>query len=194
MKFTYITALLLFFSSCVVDKVPKPALQNEVKQFSFIKMELAGDTIHRNFSYYWSDFSYWPGRTDKSLFMRGYEYSGYNGQQLPYENYFDKMSKLTISFNTRNELVAKRIGKTMPVSHQDNRYDNYFDLEMTYFGSTLLYKYSEADSVTYVNVKDTVIAQRNYELSHLLFDQLILEDINGVEYVARNVELRQVIN
>jgi hypothetical protein len=187
----YLFILCLGFAACQVDKEVKPKLQNDVQEFSFLKMVIEGDTIGQSLNYYKTVMASYNESTANIIF-RDFEYFGFDDMQLPFENYFDKISRLYFEFRTEGTDLSSRIGKTMELTRKFDVNDNRLEFAINYRGRSLVYAHYGGETVTYLEMKDTVIDNKNYELSHLAFAYLFLLDDDGNEYIATDIELKQV--
>ena len=187
----YLYILISSFTACKVDKEFQPKLQNDVQEFSFIKMYIDDDTIDQSLNYYQTwDASYSESVSD--IVFRDFNYIGSNERQSPYDNYFDKVSRIYMEFRTQTSDLTSRIGETMELTREFNVNDNRLEFAVTYRGKRLAYSHIGGETVKYLEIKDTVIDNRDYELCHLEFGFLVLSDDDGNETVATDIELRQV--
>lgn len=181
-------------ASCTVDRELEPSFKNDIEQFSFIKMKILGEEVNKNLSLYGNGLTHGGRELSNSWKERSYEYVGFSQRESPYQNYFADLAGFYCTFSSRVQsgTLADRIGKTYAIDERTNR-DNNIYLEMNCFGLPLSMKYTGLDSVTYLNIKDTLIASRNYELTHLLFHEVVFELDTGDEIIVNDLELRQVL-
>jgi hypothetical protein len=189
---TSIFIILILLVSCKVDQELEPSFKNDITQFSFIKMDFGGTPIEKNFSLYTNNILHQRFELTDVWVQRTYAYTEPSTRESPYSNYYD-IRLLVSYFNTRGTTdLTSRIGEKYAIEEDDNR-DNYIGLGFEYDRQIYSINYSGQDSVTYLNIKDTVIDGREYELTHLLLDDLTMvgEQNNTVD--VRNLELRQVL-
>lgn len=184
---------LAFLGSCKVDKDVEPSFQNNIEQFSFIKMNLLGEKVEKNLSMYANGFIHNRYDYRDGWLQRTFQYVGNANKLVPEENYFDDVAAIGVDWETRSDkTLEERVGNKYAISPTEYR-DNYVAIAINYNTLLLEYKYRDQDSVLFVGAKDTLIAGRPYELSHLYFEELEFEDEQGNVVMVEDLELRQVI-
>ena len=184
---------LVFLGSCKVDRDVEPSFQNNIEQFSFLKMNISGEKVEKNLSMYANGLMHRRYDLRDGWLQRTFQYVGNTSKLVPEENYFDDVAAIGVEWETRsNKTLEERVGYKYAISPTDYR-DNYVSIAVNYNNLLLEYKYRDQDSVLYVEAKDTLIAGRPYALSHLYCEELEFWDERGNAVTVEDLELRQVI-
>ncbi len=191
-----ITLLFLFLvamTSCYKEADIATNFQNNIKKFSFIKMKINGDNIDENLSLYGEGVFHSYLTESGSSSLRRYHYIRSADWERPCGDCNNNLDILYFLWNTvtNQETLSDRIGQRASIAGNFRESEMYMDLDY----KRILYKLdnTRTDSFTYINVKDTIMDGKDYELTHLLFDKLSFEDDSGSKIVVDDLELRQVL-
>jgi hypothetical protein len=184
---------LITIASCKVENEIKTNSQNDIKKFSFIKMNFNGDRIDENLSLYGEGAFHSFSSISEGSLVRRCHYYWSNEWERPCSNCNNDLKMFYFLWNTvtNQESLSDRIGHRFSIGGNLQESRMYIDFD--YNGLSYTLNYSETDSLTYIDVKDTIIDGRDYELSHLLFDRLSFEDDSGNKTIVDDLELRQVL-
>lgn len=185
--------VVLALASCAVDRELEPSFNNDIEQFSFIKMKILGEEVNKNLSLYNNGFTHdWMDYSDGWI-RRYFSYVGNSRRASPYTNYFEDLSTFKMHWETRNiKTPSQLVGGKYSISPRQYT-DNHTTISFSYLEIPITYEYRSQDSVTYLGAKDTLINGKPYELTHLYFDELEFKDDDGNSVIVEDLELRQVL-
>jgi len=175
----------------------KNGIYDNVSEFFFFRGKINDEPFNKNLSRYKIPLFRDILAFDHDFGIERSYWLEPNMNATPDFQYFSDIEDIKFKLFTKNNIDnQERIGNTYQLTTEYQFDDNFLEFSFKYNGVWVEYKYNQGDEISYIEIKDSTVENRIYDVIYVSFPNLTFYGVEDSSWIldAANIEIKLFAN